>query len=426
MKVGYLVNTYPSPSHSFIRREIRALERMGIEVHRFALRADRGPLVDPADLEELARTEHVLDRAGRLPLALVAAVGRKPRKALGALRLAVRLGRRSARGVGYHLVYLAEAAYLSVRCRQLGVGHLHAHFGTNSATVAMLADALGGPRFSFTVHGPEEFDRPEALALGEKVRRAAFTVAVSAYGRSQLCRWAEYLAWERIHVVHCGIEPARFPAVAPLPHAHGRTHLVAIGRLAEQKGQLLLIDALADAVAAGADLTLALVGDGPMRPEIEARIAARGLASRVGLTGWLAEAGVRAELARAHALVMPSFAEGLPMVIMEAMAAARPVIATYVAGIPELVRPGETGWLVPAGDAAGLGAALREVCRAPRAELEAMGEAGRARALARHDVAREAARLAAHFRSAAEVGATMPAVQRPRRWRPDGRRVNQE
>jgi glycosyltransferase involved in cell wall biosynthesis len=123
---------------------------------------------------------------------------------------------------------------------------------------------------------------------------------------------------------------------------------------------------------------------------------------------------------------MPSFAEGLPMVIMEAMAAGRPVIATYVAGIPELVRPGETGWLVPAGDAAGLSAALREVCRAPRAELEEMGAAGRARALARHNVAREAARLAAHFRYSADVGATMPAARGPRRWGPEGRRVNQE
>jgi glycosyltransferase involved in cell wall biosynthesis len=399
MKVAYLVNTYPSPSHSFIRREIRALERLGVEVHRFALRADQKPLVDPGDREELGRTEHVLARPGRLPPALAAAVARQPRKALAALRLAARLGRRSARGRGYHLVYLAEAAYVAVRCRELGVAHLHAHFGTNSATVAMLAEALGGPRFSFTVHGPEEFDRPDALALGEKLRRAAFTVAVSAYGRSQLCRWVEYPAWERIEVVHCGIEPARFPAVAPLPA--GRTHLVSIGRLAEQKGQLLLIDAVADAVAAGADLTLALVGDGSMRPEVEARIRARGLDTRVGITGWLAEAGVRAELARAHALVMPSFAEGLPMVIMEAMAAGRPVVATYVAGIPELVRPGETGWLVPAGDAAGLAETLREVCRAPREALAAMGMSGRARALARHDVDRAAVRLAQLFRAPA-------------------------
>ena len=325
MKIAYLVNTYPSPSHSFIRREIHALERLGHEVHRFAIRPTPDRLVDPGDLAELVRTEHLLRQGVRLPLALLTTLARSPRRAFGALGLAARLARVSARNPAYHLVYLAEAAYLAARCRELGITHLHAHFGTNSATVAMLAAALGGPSFSFTAHGPEEFDRPDALALGEKIGRAAFAVGVSSYGRSQLCRWVEYGVWDRIHVVHCGIEPARFPSCEPLPA--GATSLVSIGRFAEQKGQLLLIDAFAEAVADGTDLTLTLVGDGPMRREIEARILAHDLASRVTVTGWLAEAGVRDAIDRAHALVMPSFAEGLPMVIMEAMAAGRPVVA---------------------------------------------------------------------------------------------------
>jgi colanic acid/amylovoran biosynthesis glycosyltransferase len=407
MKVGYLVNTYPSPSHSFIRREIHALERLGHEVHRFAIRPTPDRLVDPGDLAELVRTEHLLRQGVRLPLALLTTLAQSPRKAFGALGLAARLARVSARNPAYHLVYLAEAAYLAARCRELGVTHLHAHFGTNSATVAMLAAALGGPSFSFTAHGPEEFDRPDALALGEKTGRAAFAVGVSSYGRSQLCRWVEYGVWDRIHVVHCGIEPARFSSCEPFPA--GATSLVSIGRFAEQKGQLLLIDAFAETVADGTDLTLTLVGDGPMRREIEERVLAHDLASRVTVTGWLAEAGVRDAIDRAHALVMPSFAEGLPMVIMEAMAAGRPVVGTYVAGIPELVRPGETGWLVPAGDAVALRAALREVSRTPQGKLAAMGGAARALVLERHDVDREAARLAQHFRSAARGGRLLPA-----------------
>ena len=402
MKVAYLVNTYPSPSHSFIRREVRALERLGHEVHRFALRPTPDRLVDPGDLEELVRTEHLLPQGIRLPLALLATLARSPRRAFGALGLAARISRVSARSPAYHLVYLAEAAYLAARCRDLGIAHLHAHFGTNSATVAMLAAALGGPTFSFTAHGPEEFDRPDALALGEKTSRAAFAVGVSSYGRSQLCRWVDYGVWDRIHVVHCGIEPACFPSCEPLPT--GATSLVSIGRFVEQKGQLLLIDAVAEAVADGTDLTLTLVGDGPMRREIEARILAHDLASRVTITGWLAETGVRDAIDRAHALVMPSFAEGLPMVIMEAMAAGRPVVATYVAGIPELVRPAETGWLVPAGDAAALRDALRDVSRTSHGKLAAMGAAARALVLERHDVDREAARLAQHFRSASLGG----------------------
>lgn len=408
MRIAYLVNTYPSPSHSFIRREIRALERRGVAVHRFALRRDRAALVDPADREELALTEHVLEHGLAVPIALLAAALRRPARALAALGMAVRLSRRGGPGLARHLAYLAEAGYLSERCRALGVSHVHAHFGTNSASVAMLAATLGGPTYSFTVHGPEEFDRPEALALGEKATRAAFTVAVSSFGRSQICRWTDAAAWDRVRVVHCGIEPSCFPVMAPMPD--GPLRLVSIGRLAEQKGQILLVDALAAAVSAGAGASLTLVGDGPMRGAIEARIADRGLGDRVTITGWVDEARVRAELAAAHALVMPSFAEGLPMVIMEAMAAGRPVLSTYVAGIPELVRPGETGWLVPAGDASALAAAIGAIAAVPRPALAAMGEAGRTRVLARHDVDGEAARLAALF---APLAAQPPSVRAP-------------
>lgn len=292
-----------------------------------------------------------------------------------------------------HLFYLLEAAYVAQRCAALGVTHLHAHFGTNSASVAMLAHMLGGPRYSFTVHGPEEFDAPLALALGEKMLHAAFTVAISSFGRSQLYRWAALPDWKKLHVVHCGIEPAKFPTPAPPPT--GGPHLVAIGRLAEQKGFSLLIEAVAKAAVRHPNLRLTLIGDGPMRPEIEALIAANNLSDTIILAGWQDEAGVRAGLAATQALILPSFAEGLPMVVMEAMAAGRPVIATAIAGVPELVVPGETGWIVPAGDAAALCDAIDALAETPPARLMAMGAAARARVLARHDSDIEAAKLAA-------------------------------
>ncbi len=402
MKVAYLVNSYPAASHSFIRREIHALERLGFEIHRFAMRSDRSALVDPADVAEHARTEHVLALGGgRLLGAALDRLVRAPRRSLAGLRLAVAAGWRSNRGLARHLVYLVEACHIARRCRALGIEHLHAHFGTNSAIVAMLAQTLGGPPYSFTVHGPEEFDAPVALGLGRKMHHAAFTVAISAFGRSQLCRWADYGDWGRIQVVHCGIEPGRFAEPAPLPPAGPR--LVAIGRLAEQKGHLLLVEALARARETHPGLHLTLVGDGQMRPEIEAAIRAHGVEGHVAITGWVDEARVRAELAGAHALVLPSFAEGLPMVVMEAMAAGRPVIATYIAGIPELVRDGETGWLVPAGDMAALAEAMRALAETRGERLEAMGRAGRARVLVRHDVDREAARLASLFAAGPEA-----------------------
>ncbi|GGH23180.1 Glycosyltransferase involved in cell wall bisynthesis [Cribrihabitans marinus] len=394
MKIAYVLNTYPQPSHSFIRRELQALERLGLNVTRLAMRRPDLPLVDDRDRQEEAATEFVLERgAMALTGALLGRVLADPRRGLRALRLALRCGAASPLGRLRHLIYLAEAGWVAGRCKRDGIAHLHAHFGTNSAMVAMLANALGGPRYSFTVHGPEEFDAPAALSLPAKLERAAFAVGVSQFGRSQLCRWTAFEAWNRLAVVPCGIEPGAFEQAAPLPE--GALHLVSIGRFAEQKGQMVLVQAMARLRDTHPDLHLTLVGDGPMRPVLAAEIDKAGLEGRITLTGWLDQDGVRAALDASHALVMPSFAEGLPMVVMEAMAAARPVISTYVAGIPELVQPGRTGWLVPAGDDGALADAIRTLAVTPREQLAAMGAVGRTRALRRHDIDRAAARLAA-------------------------------
>jgi glycosyltransferase involved in cell wall biosynthesis len=293
-----------------------------------------------------------------------------------------------------HLAYLIEAAHVAHRAEKAGVGHIHAHFGTGPAAIALLCRALGGPEFSFTAHGPEEFDAPIALSLGAKVHGARFAVAVSSFGRAQLCRWSDPSDWGRIHVVHCGIEPARFARPAPLPG--GGPHLVAVGRLAAQKGFGLMIEAIAIAAPALPGLRLTLVGEGELRPTLEAAIARQGLGHIVSLAGWQDEAGVRAALDAAQALVLPSFAEGLPVVAMEAMAAGRPVIATSIAGLPELVTPA-CGWLVPAGAPVALAEAILALAATPPERLQEMGEAARARALARHDAGASAARLVALF-----------------------------
>ncbi len=397
MKIAYLVNTYPRPSHTFIRREIQALERQGFDIHRFAMRSDRRSLKDPEDKAEDRLTEHVLER-GKLAL-LSDGLGlalRHPIRAARALATTWRMGGR-ARLRMKHLIYLFEAATIARRCSDLQISHLHAHFGTNSATVACLAHILGGPLWSYTVHGPEEFDAPRALSLGEKSTRAAFTVAVSSFGRSQLCRWTGVAAWPRLKVIHCGIEPHHFAETAPLPT---KLRLVAIGRFSEQKGFPLLIEAIAIAARLNPGLHVTLVGDGELRGEMEAMIDLYTLRRHITLTGWLAEDQVRDALSEAQALVLPSFAEGLPMVVMEAMAAGRPVIATAIAGIPELITP-ETGWLVPAGDVQGLADAIDTLADTAHEVLSRMGQAARARVLVRHDIDREASKLAQLIRGAA-------------------------
>ncbi len=385
MRVGYLVNQYPKNSHSFVRREIQALERQGIEVERFSVRAAREQLRDDADLAEQSSTRVVLG-AGPLRLlsSLLTQLASGPRRAISAARLAWRMGRRSERGLLIHAIYLAEASLLFRWLKRYGCAHLHAHFGTNPATVAMLCRELGGPPFSFTVHGPEEFDKPSLIGLGAKIERASFVAAICSYGKSQLYRLCDQSHWAKIHVVHCGVDAAFLKQPpTPIPAA---PRLVCVGRLCEQKGQLLLIDAAARLAAEGIQPEIVLVGDGEMRAEIELKIRERGLDDTVRITGWADERQVRDELSCARALVLPSFAEGLPVVIMEALAMGRPVISTYVAGIPELVVDGECGWLVPAGDVDALTAAMKRALLADPKELQRMGVAGRARVLAHFDV----------------------------------------
>lgn len=394
MRIAYFINQYPKVSHSFIRREVVALEAQGVGVHRFALRGWADEVVDGADERERGLTRYLLQRG--LPFLLWAGVcvaARRPGRFFKAVGLTLKMAKRADRPWPLHLAYLVEACQLLRWLDASPVHHVHAHFGTNSAEVVMLTHALGGPGFSFTVHGPEEFDKPQALHLREKMEAARFVVAISSFGRSQLYRWLPQAHWHKVQVVHCGLEKA-FHDVAAIP-VPAAPRLVCVGRLCEQKGQLLLVRAAALVKARGMPFEVVLAGDGEMRAQIEEEVERLDLRAHVQITGWVSSARVRDELLAARALVLPSFAEGLPVVIMEAMALRRPVLSTYVAGIPELVQDADTGWLFPAGDVEALAEAMVACLNAPTAQLDAMGEASRLRVLSRHDVDTEAAKLLA-------------------------------
>ena len=397
MRIAYLINQYPKTSHAFIRREIAALESRGIIVDRISIRRVKETLVDPEDRAEQSRTTTLLDRGLlKLALATLAVFIASPIKALRCLLGTYRLSRHSDRGLLRHLVYVVEACLLKRLTAASKTSHIHAHFGTNSAAVAMLCRLLNGPSYSFTVHGPEEFDRPDALHLGDKIHLASFVVAVSEFGRSQLMRWCKTSDWPKIHVIRCGVDrsylavPLERPATAP--------RFVCVGRLCEQKGQVLLVQAAHLLAEDGINFELVLAGDGPLRAEIERSIDDRGLSGRVRITGWLSGDQVKNEIQHARALVLPSFAEGLPVVIMEALALGRPVLSTYVAGIPELVIPGENGLLVPAGNVQMLARAMKTILQISPTDLVAMGIRGRQRVVEFHDCLKEAEKLARLFR----------------------------
>jgi glycosyltransferase involved in cell wall biosynthesis len=391
-RIVELVNQYPQPSHTFVRREIFGLEAAGFEVLRVSVRPTQETLADAADRAEGVRTRTLLG-AGLVPLglAVLRVALRHPLRLLRVAYGCARLGRRSERGVVVHAAYLAEACLLLAWCRSDRVEWVHAHFGTNAATVAMLCRRLGGPQYSFTVHGPEEFDEPRALGLAEKMREAAFCVGISEYGRSQLMRWAEPDVWPRIHVVRCGIDVCEASErQTPVPDVN---RLVCVARLSEQKGLFVLLEALHSLARQGVDFNVHLIGDGPLRQPIEARLVELGLTGSVRLLGWRDGAAVGEELRAARGFVLPSFAEGLPVVLMEALGAGRPVITTFVAGIPELVEDGRNGWLVPAGCASALARALRELLEASPEELSAMGRSGATRVAGQHDAHASAERL---------------------------------
>jgi glycosyltransferase involved in cell wall biosynthesis len=264
----------------------------------------------------------------------------------------------------------------------------------------MLAQVLGGPSYSFTAHGSSEFDSPRGIHLTEKIEHAAFVVAVSSFGRSQLFRWVGHEHWQKVKVVHCGLESG---FGAPHPADTGtypeELRLVCIGRLCEQKGQLLLLDAVRVLKERGRRFQLVLAGDGEMRTVLEQYIARHDLHEMVSITGWISSDQVKQELLAARAMVLPSFSEGLPVVIMEAMALGRPVLSTCISGIPELVRHGIDGWLIPAGDVDALVQAMGEVLSQSTENLSTMGMSARQRVSERHSVDTEAAKLAEMFRT---------------------------
>lgn len=395
--VAYLVNLYPKISHSFVRREIQALESLGVTVDRYAIRRTDEPLVDAADRQELHKTRVLLDLGGpRLLRSTFFAAVRRPFRFLEALALALRTGIGSERGLLRHVFYFVEACALLDLLQVDPVDHIHAHFGTNATAVAMYCAALGGPGYSFTAHGTESFEDPGGVRLGIKAKRARFVVGVCEYGRKGLIEASPGIDPRRVHVIRCGLD--ELFTSGPPPRAAEGNQLVLVGRLSPEKGHRVLLEAAARLQHEGLDFRIVLVGDGDLRPEIERLIEKASLTDRVHIAGWQDAAGVRNILAESRALVLASFGEGLPVVIMEAMAMGRPVVGTDVGGVGELVIDSETGWLVPPGDPEALGDAMKRALQTPDDAVSEMGARARERVLRMHDVRHEAARLADLFK----------------------------
>jgi colanic acid/amylovoran biosynthesis glycosyltransferase len=398
MKLAYLLNSYPMTSTTFIRREIAGIERAAVPVKRFAVRQWSERLVDPQDMSERGRVEYLLTgKSGRLMGGLGRVALFRPRSFGEALEAVGELQRAAGGGFVRHTAYLAQAIRLRKRCLQLGITHVHAHFSTNAASVAMLCHLLGGPRYSFTVHGPDELEEFVTNSVADKVRHAAHVIAISQYCRDRLLAYLPEHLHDKVRVVPCGVDISDYPDPPTPPPMSAR--LLNVGRLCPQKGQVEIPAAIAAVAQDHPGLSVVLIGDGESRAAIEREISATGTGGRVKLIGWCTNAEVKRRIGETRALLLPSHAEGLPVVIMEAFAMGRPVIATRIAGIPELVDE-KCGWLVEPGDAEALAGAIGELMSANKATLAKMGREGRKRVAARHDIDKIALQLIALFEQA--------------------------
>lgn len=407
-QIAYLTGEYPTVSHTFILREVEALRAAGLEVETCSIRQTgvehhRGPAEQDA-----AKTTFYVLRAAKNPRTFLRAQARalrQPGRYFAALAKAWRMRAPGWRAACYQLFYFAEATVLAQHLQAQGITQLHNHFAGPSATVALLAAQMLEIDFSFTLHGPADLAEPKYWRLDEKIAAARFVSCISHFARSQCMLHTDSVHWHKLHVIHCGVTPALY-AAPPASKNDDAPQLIFVGRLAAVKGLRVLIEAMAEALPQLPTLHLTLVGDGPDRSALEA--AAAPLGAAVTFTGYLSQQQVAETLAEADMLVLPSFAEGVPVVLMEAMASGKPVIATRVAGVSELVEHGVNGLLVAPGDAQGLGHAIAQLA-SDRAQRQRMGEAGQKTVTAEFDIALEAARLATLFR-AAETAAVRPAL----------------
>ena len=346
MTTAYLVSEYPAASHTFIRREVKALRLQGIDIQTFSIRRPTTRELNSGDDQtEFSKTYYLLPaNFKRLLSAHVTALLTRPFSYLRVLMLAIRHRVPGWRAFLWALFHFAEAIQLARELDRRQIDRLHNHFANSGATVGLLASSFLNLPWSLTLHGISETDYPAGLLLSDKIQAASFVACVSEYGRAQAMRITPPEDWHKLEIVRCALDFRALPDKSIRDPAR-RARLICVGRLSPEKGHLGLLEAYANLLTKGIDAELVLVGDGPEKSKIEQTVSRLKLGERVLLTGMLAEGATLAELSKADILVVASFMEGLPVVLMEAMALGIPVVATRVAGIPELVVEDQTGLL---------------------------------------------------------------------------------
>lgn len=396
IRIAYLVSQYPAVNHTFILREVLELRRLGFDIHVASIRPPDRPFerLAPDEQIEQRRTFYVKPKriAGILAVNILVLFTR-PSAYLGALAYSLRLAGPNARAALFNLAYFAEAAVVADWMRRQDLSHVHMHF---TSTVGLLVRRLAPIRTSVTIHGPDEFTHPAGFYLAEKIRAFHLLCTISEYGRSQLMRFSDQSQWTKFRVARLGVDPTLY---TPRPFRENPSpfEILFVGRLASVKGPHILIAALDRLVRQGRAVRVRFVGDGPIRPGLERDVAERGLNQHVIFAGWQNADRVRALYQQADIFALPSFAEGIPVVLMEAMAMEIPCVTTRITGIPELIRDRMDGLLVTPSSEEELAAAILRLMDDPELRRR-LGKSGRQRVLENYDLHHNTEQLAAIFR----------------------------
>jgi len=398
LRIGYLVSKYPAVSHTFILREAAALRERGIAIDVASIN-DPPPRNELTEIErsEADRTFYVKRQGaiGALKAAAWMAV-HYPAGLFRGLRVALQLAGWDLARIVLCCFYLAEAAILAKWLHQRGLTHLHVHFATPAATVGLVLTHIAPVTLSITVHGPDEFYDVTDYYLAQKIEAARFVICISFFAQSQLMKLSPSKDWHKFDLARLGVDCAHFTP-RPLPSSSGPCQIVCVGRLVSTKGQHILIMAVERLIRAGRRIQLRFVGDGPHRRELEEMVRDRGLSGNILFQGAVNQDRIQTYYDEADIFALASFAEGIPVVLMEAMAMEIPCVASSINGIPELIQDGVEGLLVPPSDIEGLARALARLMDDP-ALRESLGKAGRQRVLASYELSKSADHLADVFR----------------------------
>jgi colanic acid/amylovoran biosynthesis glycosyltransferase len=397
-RIAYLVSRYPAVSHTFILREVLALRALGYEIHVASINPPDRATTEMTQAEQAESAQTYIVK--RTPFADIVKAHWQtllshPRAYLQGLWTALTLGGLDLKKLLYHCFYFIEAVLVGRWMMERQLRHLHVHFATPAATVGLIASRVFPLTFSMTVHGPDEFYDVSAYRLAEKVAGASFVCCIGAYARSQLLNFTQPHEWEKIVVAPLGIDPSVFTP-RPFRSHPAPCELLCVGRLVSVKGQRVLIAACEHLIDAGYDIRLRFVGAGPDLATLTAEVQTRGLSTHIEFAGAVNQDHIRGFYEAADIFVLPSFAEGIPVVLMEAMAMEIPCVTTWITGIPELIRSGRDGLLVPPGDEEALAEALRQLIDDP-ALRRRIGRAGRQQVIEKYDLRRNTLRLAEIF-----------------------------